>query len=87
MKCPKCKKKLQTKRTIELNTEVRREKFCVKCKKSFETWEMSTEAHNKIIEQHKNQYAKLFNDYEKVEQKYIDLKEALHLVIKAGQKK
>lgn len=87
MKCPKCKKNLQTKRTIQLNTEVRRERFCIKCKKSFETGEMFIEKYNEIIEQHKNQYDKLFNDYERLETGYTGLRNALHTIIKAGQKK
>lgn len=87
MKCPKCKKKLQTRRTLDDTTETKREKFCGKCKTTFGTVEMFKETIEKILrdrDEHAERISKKLDDAQAENQEIGD---ALHTIIKAGKKK
>lgn len=87
MKCPKCKKKLQTRRTLEHDNTVGRERFCVKCKKTIDTTEMFSETWQDVMDTLKAQTETLRDNYDALYDRHNELKDAINTIIKAGQKK
>lgn len=87
MKCLKCKKKLQTKRTLDKDTETKREKFCGKCKTTFDTVEMFSETFQDVMDTLKQQTSVLRDNYDALYDRHNELKNAINTIIKAGQKK
>lgn len=87
MKCPKCKKKLQTKRTIDTDTQTKREKFCKKCKTTFDTFEMFKDTFENYIKQKDDHFESLDNDLSKMTMEKEEIVQALKIIVATGQKK
>lgn len=87
MKCPKCKKKLQTKRTLDDTTETKREKFCKKCKTTFETVEMFLEKLRDGMNALEKQKEVLRDNYDALYDRHSELKNAVNTVVEISKQK
>lgn len=87
MKCPKCKKNLQTKRTIATQDFVTRERYCGKCKNVHITIELFKDNYEKELDGAKEKMLNAEEKIEKTEDKYSRLTEAIRTIIKSGSGK
>ena len=83
MKCPKCKKSLQTKRTTAQPDDVRRERYCAKCKTTLITIELFKMDFDKMIHDAKSETMKAENLAATIINKYSILQEAIKTIIKS----
>ena len=86
MNCPKCKKRLETRRTTVEGAECKREKFCKKCKKRYFTIEMFAEKYEDLMQAHKEKVWELEDLKDKAEDKYNDLTGAIATVVNSIKK-
>ena len=79
MKCPNCKSKkpLKTKRTLAQGRECKRERFCLKCKKSVWTVELFQDDYDKELRKLRDECRDEGYRADKIERKQGTLKDAL----------
>jgi transcriptional regulator NrdR family protein len=88
MNCPnpKCKggKRISTKRTFDEGTQIRREKFCPKCKTKFMTIEFTEQAYSSKIKDLDKKISDLASESRERQYKYNDLTSHLKEIITAA---
>ena len=87
MKCPKCKKNLQTKRTTAGTDKVSRERYCAKCKTPLKTIELFKMDFDKMIHDAESETMTAKGQAEYAQNKYSTLKEAIKTIIKSAEEK
>ena len=87
MKCPKCNKNLQTKRTTAKEQVVERERFCEKCKKEYITVEFFKTVIDKKISDLQNLSSDCLRKEETVRSNFNLLKQSILSVIEIARSK
>jgi len=87
MKCPRCNKNLQTKRTTAKEQVVERERFCKKCNKEYITVEFFKTVIDKEISDLHNLSNDCLRKEETVRSKFNSLKQSILSVIEIARQK